>query len=128
MSFLLDFLPFYSASTASAVIVGIGACPLLAANFYLCREVWLFKRTTGIQLKFVTFLIVTSLLMGVGAAIDCKDMPQLGAVFLFINVVGLMVNTFVYKQKTANMKAAKEANMSEAEYYDTVIAPSLVKK
>ncbi|AGX89323.1 hypothetical protein [Mycoplasma parvum] len=125
---------FYSAATVATVFGALGATFLFVVSYIHWKVAFDSKNTSGLITKFLIFSCVTAILFIAGNLFDMGgtswDFSTKGISYAMIagNVFSFVANFLVFKLKKSNMKAAKEAGLSEQDYYLKHVAPTLSAK
>ncbi|CCE67039.1 hypothetical protein [Candidatus Mycoplasma haematominutum] len=114
----------------SAAFTMLGAVFLSIATFYHCKTVWVTKDTSGLETKFMVFSCGTATLMSISSLCSLLGKPPVEWVaidtcFIFVNLCSLGANAYTYKKKKENIAAAQRSGMTEQEYYNRVVLPTL---
>lgn len=128
---LIPFFHSYEIETTAQALIGIGTSCLCFVAIFQHRSVFLTRNTVGFHKGFLSVQCVASAFLLVAGILGLvlenthrrASVPLLtcGAVLMCINFYTLIV-------KLKNISLAKKAGMSEVEYYEKEIVPSLKLK
>lgn len=117
--------------TASTVFNFLAAAILTVALFPPYLDTKRSRKTYGLGEGFFNSYLMGCVIMLANALlnilINTNNVPLLlmFIVFVFVNGLSLYLNSYILKVKKQNMREAKEKNMSEQDYWEKYIKPSL---
>ncbi|AEW45752.1 hypothetical protein MHC_04480 [Mycoplasma haemocanis str. Illinois] len=116
-----------SLGTISTILNAIAACFLFVALITPLLETIKTKKTFFLPVQFYVGYVAGAffLLINAVAGIVGGHNTPLFCVFLVVNIVGLFANGYMYTVKMKNVSGAKSKGISEQEYWETVIKPTL---
>ncbi|CBY93137.1 conserved hypothetical protein [Mycoplasma haemofelis str. Langford 1] len=123
-----SFLVLLSSLTnISTALNAVAACFLFVALITPLMETIKTKKTFFLPVQFYVGYVAGAffLLINAIAGIIGGHNTPLFCVFLVVNIVGLLANGYMYTVKMQNVNAAKSKGISEQEYWETVIKPTL---
>ncbi|RAO95297.1 hypothetical protein DNK47_00345 [Mycoplasma wenyonii] len=129
----LSFFNSYEIETTAQALIGIGTSCLCFIAIFQHRSVYRTRNTVGFHKGFLLVQLVASAFL-VAAGILGMCLEQEGvrsrASFPLLAAGGvlLLLNVYTLWVKFQNLSLAKKAGMSEVEYYEKEIIPSLKLK
>ena len=111
-------------------LTGAGAFILILISFKQFTQVKKTRNTVFLDKKFMFFQLYACFFLGSASIYGLcgawnATWGPINCILVFINVCLFAANYYTLQVKLSNTVAAKKANMSESEYYNQVIAPSL---
>ncbi|WP_144079532.1 hypothetical protein [Mycoplasma ovis] len=121
------------AKTVAPCLIGVGALVLVLITYSQFQQVRKTSNTIALDKKFMFFQIYACFFLGSASVYGLcgkwdNTWGPIDIALVMINICLFCTNFYTLRVKIINSESAKKAGMTEAEYYEKVIVPTLTSQ